>query len=211
MPRFQKFIPGPCLVNKNTVIKDITIGNMTNICRRDRGSRGGGVIIYARDSLVIKRLDNIEPLGSEIICLDVQMPNSPKHILLKQCYGPDTRDVLDFSIDLIDIHDYAVQNNYFMSVYIGDFNGKNDRWYVLDKTNTEGSILQSAFENMNCVQIVNFATRFRNDKTSCLDLLITNRDNLISDLHTSSPIGKSDHVPIIFEINCKYPKIKKVH
>ncbi len=189
--------------------KDINISNMTKIYRRDRGSRGGGVAIFARDSLVVKRLKHIEPSESEIICLDVQLPNSPKHILLTQCYRPDTRNVLDFSSDLLDIHDFSVQSNYYMSVYVGDFNGKNDRWYVYDKTNTEGSILQSVIENMNCVQVVDFPTRFRNDKTSCLDLLFTNRDNLISDLHSSSPIGKSDHVPVIFEIKCNYPKIKK--
>ena len=96
-----------------------------------------------------------------------------------------------------------------MSVFVGDFNGKNDCWYIKDKTNTEGSILQSVIENMNCVQIVDFPTRFRNDKASCLDLLFTNRVNLISDLHSSCPIGKSDHAPIIFEIKCSYPKVKK--
>ncbi len=193
----------------NYTEKDISIANMSKVCRRDRGSRGGGVIVYVRDSLVIKRLKNIEPQGSEIICLDIKMPNSPKHILLAQCYRPDTRDVMEFSSDLLDIHDFSVQNNYFMSVYLGDFNGKNDQWYMYDKTNNEGSILQYAFENMNCVQVVDFPTRFRNDKTSCLDLLITNRDRLINDLHSASPIGKSDHVPIIFEIKCNYPKIKK--
>ncbi len=51
--------------------KDIAIGNMTQIYRRDRGSRGGGVIVYAQDSLVIERLKPIEPPESEIICLSV--------------------------------------------------------------------------------------------------------------------------------------------
>ncbi len=96
-----------------------------------------------------------------------------------------------------------------MSVYVGDFNGKNDCWYINDKTNTEGSILQSVIENMNCTQLVDFPTRFRNDKASCLDLVITNRKNLISDLHSSSLIGKSDHAPVIFEVKCTYPKTQK--
>ncbi len=144
---------------------EISIGSMTKIYRRDRGSRGGGVIVYARDSLVIQRLQNIESLESEIICLDVQMPNSSKHILITHCYRPDTRDMLEFSNDLIDIHDFSVKNKYFMSVYIGDFNGKNECWYSQDKTNIEGRILQSAIENMDCVQIVDFPTRFRNERS----------------------------------------------
>ncbi len=102
------------------------------------------------------------------------MPNSNKHILVTHCYRPDTRNVMDFSSDLIDVHDFALKNNYFMSVYVGDFNGKNDCWYINDKTNTEGSILQNVIENMNCTQLVDFPTRFRNDKASCLDLVITN-------------------------------------
>ena len=62
---------------------------------------------------------------------------------------------------------------------------------------------------MNCVQLVNFPTRFRNDKASCLDLVFTNRKQLISELHSSSPIGKSDHVPVIFEMKCTYQKHTK--
>ncbi len=101
---------------------DISIKNLPKIYRRDRGNRGGGVIIYHRESIVTKRLKEIEPPDSEIVCLDIQMPNSPKHILLCHCYRPDTRQILDIISDLMDIHDYSLKNNFFMSIFVGDFN-----------------------------------------------------------------------------------------
>ncbi len=187
--------------------ENIIISGLPQVFRRDRGSRGGGVTIYANNRVVINRLQHIEPTESEIICLDIHMANSPnKHILLAQCYRPDDRDMVDFVNDLVDIYDYSIRNQYFMNLFLGDFNAKNSSWFSQDKTNIEGRILQSAIDNLNCAQLVTFPTRFRGDKASCLDLIICDKPNLIENIFSLSPIGKSDHTPVLFDLKVKHPK-----
>ncbi len=198
-------------LNTNYSDDDVAIANMPNVLRRDRGSRGGGVQIYTTANIVTKRLRNIEPTGSEILCLDIQLPDCPtKHILLSQCYRPDDRNIMDFVSDLYDIYEYSTSNNYFMNIFVGDFNGKHSNWFAQDKTNTEGEILNAFFDNINCSQLVDFPTRFRGTSASCLDLLITDRDRLITNVHNSSPVGKSDHSPVIFNLQSSYPKNTKI-
>ncbi len=46
-------------------------------------------------------------------------------------------------------------------------------------------------------------------RPSALILFLTIR-NLIFDVHRSSPIGKSDHTPVIFEVKCVYQKRTKL-
>ncbi len=194
-------------LNANYSDNDVAIADMPLIYRRDRGSRGGGVQIYASSGIVTKRLQNIEPTESEIICIGIQLPSpQDKHILLSQCYRPDDRDMVEFASDLLEIYEYSNRNKYFLNLFIGDFNGKHSNWFTKDVTNAEGRILQSFIDNVNCTQLINFPTRFRGASMSCLDLLICNRDRLISNIHNSSPIGKSDHSPIIFELKSNYPK-----
>ncbi len=198
-------------LNNNFSDKDVAIAGMSQVYRRDRCSRGGGVQIYASANIVTKRLRHIEPINSEILCLDLQLPDFPdRHILLTQCYRPDDRGVVDFVCDLLDIYEYSTQNKYYMNIFVGDFNGKNSDWFIHDVTNNEGSILNGFFDSINCSQLVNFPTRFRGTSASCLDLLVTDRDGLISNIHNSSPIGKSDHTPVIFNLKSHYPKNKKI-
>ncbi len=74
---------------------DISIEGFSQVWRRDRGSRGGGVVVYAKDNIVINRIRDIEPPDSEILCLDLTLPNSAnKHVLLVTCYRPDDRDII---------------------------------------------------------------------------------------------------------------------
>ncbi len=191
--------------------KDIEIAGLSQIFRRDRGSRGGGVAIFANNSVVMKRLTEIEPPNSEILCVDIHLPNSPnKHILLAQCYRPDDRDMVDFLIDLMDIHEFSSRNNYFMTIFVGDFNGRNQKWFSQDITNTEGSLLQIFFDKINCSQLVDFPTRFRGNSASCLDLIVCDKKNLVSCIKHASPIGKSDHTPVLFDLAIKYPKYNKI-
>ncbi len=198
-------------LNDNYSDNDISIADMPLVYRRDRGSRGGGVLVYASTNIVIKPLKDIQPTNSEIICLDIQLPDSQnKHILMSQCYRPDDRGIMDFASDLYDIYEYSNRHKYYMNIFIGDFNGRNSNWWVHDTTNVEGEILHAFIDNINCSQLVDFPTRFRGTSASCLDLLITDRDQLICNIHNASPIGKSDHTPIIFYLKSNYPKIQKI-
>ncbi len=188
---------------------DIAIAGLPQIFRRDRGARGGGVVVYASNRVVVKRKHEIEPADSEIICLDVHVANSTnKHILLAQCYRPDDRDMMDFLVDLMNIYEFSLRNHYFVNLFVGDFNGKNSSWFPHDKTNSEGGLLQAFIDNINCNQMVNFPTRFRGDKASCLDLIICDKPNFVDNISSVSPVGKSDHAPILFDLQFGHSKNK---
>ncbi len=97
-----------------------------------------------------------------------------------------------------------------MNIFIGDFNAKHSNWWSHDKTNVEGSILYCLIDRINCSQLIDFPTRFRGTSASCLDLLIVDKQRLISKVHNTGPVGKSDHCPIIFDVISNYPKNIKI-
>ena len=79
-----------------------------------------------------------------------------------------------------------------------------------DVTNTEGSILKHFIDSANLKQMVDFPTRFRNNQISYLDLIICDKDGLISNVRNASPIGKSDHTPVLFDLSGNYPKAPNI-
>ncbi len=114
----------------NYTDKDISIAGFPQVKRRDRGSRGGGVVMYCKENIIIKRLREIEPSDSEILCLDLLLPDSSnKHVLLATCYRPDDRYIVDFICDLQDIFEYSLKMKYHQCIFVGDFNCKNSEWF----------------------------------------------------------------------------------
>ena len=167
--------------------------------------------MYYKENLIVKRLRELEPPDSEILCLDLLLPDTTnKHVLLVTCYRPDDRNIVDFTSDLHDISDYSLRMKYHNCIFLGDFNAKHSEWFSEDVTNTEGSILKYFIDSVNLKQLVDFPTRFRNNQISCLDLIICDKDGLISNVRNASPIGKSDHTPIPFDLTGNYPKPPKI-
>jgi len=52
-------------------------------------------------------------------------------------------------------------------------------------------------------QHVTYPTRARaNQCPGILDLVLTNEENMLSDLQFMAPLGKSDHAVLLFELKC---------
>ena len=49
-------------------------------------------------------------------------------------------------------------------------------------------------EDHNWFQHVENSTRFRGAQNSCLDLILTNEENMVNNVQDLPPLGKSDHV-----------------
>ena len=91
-------------------------------------------------------------------------------------------------------------------------------------TNNEANTSQRN-ENDNFIQCVRDSFLFQHiteptrqrgsDKPSTLDLILTNEENMMSDIKIDSPIGASDHSFISFNLNCNIqstpPKIKVMY
>ncbi len=87
----------------------------------------------------------------------------------------------------------------------GDFNCKEINWETLTTTGSESPwsnrLLNWAVENL-MTQWVDCDTRFSEiDKPSRLDLVFTKDVEIIETIHYDSPLGKSDHV--LMEFNLK--------
>lgn len=65
------------------------------MCRRDRGSRGGGVLVYVTDKCRSRRRNDLEEDGVEILWVEVRM--NQRTLLLGNMYRPPnaTSSVLD--------------------------------------------------------------------------------------------------------------------
>ena len=58
--------------------------------------------------------------------------------------------------------------------------------------------------------MINFPTRFDpdNDRSACLDYIITNDTTFVNNISSYGPIANCDHIPISFQINSRIPNAK---
>jgi hypothetical protein len=89
------------------------------------------------------------------------------------------------------------------TLLMGDFNFPTINW---DLYSNRGPELATDFLelvlNHSLTQHVPFPTRYRaGNKPSCLDLVLTDSKHNISSMEALPPLGKSDHVTILFNLN----------
>ncbi|XP_072037662.1 uncharacterized protein [Amphiura filiformis] len=96
------------------------------------------------------------------------------------------------------------QNSHLLIV--GDFNFPEvdwQSWTCNAGDSHPGWAFLDCLQDNFLYQMVEFCTRFRHgQKPSRLDLILTNDEAMICDVTDSSPLGKSDHVVIHFELIC---------
>ena len=167
-----------------------------NVTRCDAG-RGAGVCIYSRDSLKIKVLDT--GLGKvdnvEDVWLQVQHKNFSSFII--GCvYRHPKALVESFSYLSSIFRNMCLQKKPIF--ILGDF---NDNFFA------NGNHMSKICKNLNLIQIIEKPTRITQQSRTLLDLIITNRVDMIvqSDV---SPSTIADHEAISMLINIRKPKNK---
>ena len=90
---------------------------------------------------------------------------------------------------------------------MGDFNYPNIDWENCNSNEDSTESIEYTFiENLQDIflfQHIKKPTRWRGTNTPhILDLIITNKEPMISDLECTSPLGKSDHCVLSFNYNC---------
>lgn len=188
-----------------------------SLFRLDReGQKGGGICIFIKNeidgNIIMATLANkyatTEPVQS--IWLNVKIYNTK--ILIACIYRPKYTSVQANRLMIQTLHTSFTESN---PVYIfGDFNYPEINWKDLSLSNpsqNDQDFLE-AYGEMNACQLVDFDTRFRNNQSSLLDLILVNDKKLIFDLKTEPPIGRSDHTVILCKthINVKPRPTHKV-
>ena len=90
---------------------------------------------------------------------------------------------------------------------VGDFNFPAIDWQTCVATDSDGSESDQFTECLkDCylTQHVDKPTRFRGtQKPSILDLILTNEEDVVSEIQYLAPVGNSDHCTLVFKYRCK--------
>ena len=100
----------------------------------------------------------------------------------------------------------AYRRNPSHLLIVGDFNYPEINWVSWTSSivsqHSSKDLIDTLQDNF-LFQLVDKPTRYREgQKPSLLDLIITNEENFINDIEYCSPLGKSDHLVLQFDMIC---------
>ena len=124
-------------------------------------------------------------------------------------YRPPSSDLISFRKDLEEAINKCPTHSDI--VLVGDFNAKSPEWLPSDTSNVAGRELAPLFLQLGLHQCVSTPTRIHADGRldSLLDLVLTNAPQFFSSTKTLPPLGSSDHLCIICDLN--FPVRHKIH
>jgi hypothetical protein len=163
---------------------------------RKTGGKGGGLIIYAKDTLSAIIEDSLGTEFQESLWCVVKLKENK--ILIGLCYRSPSSTVENNKL-LLNLLDQASSSRLASQMVImGDFN-YHEIDYVNNEVNSGPESEASKFfyktHDLALTQHVVQPTRVRQgQRPSLLDYLFSSEENLIEQVNYEVPIGKSDHV-----------------
>ena len=168
--------------------------------RRDRDNHGGEKIVFIREGLITKRLENLETKISETICLELTVSNK-KWFILFAYRPPQENNKYTFFNVLNETLSKAV-NSYENIIVIGDLNID-----VSDPDKDRNSYLSDFVDTFSLSNLINRKTCHKNLTGTTIDIMLTNRPNCFQ--KTSTVVtGLSDFHRMI--ISCLKTTFKKI-
>ena len=146
--------------------------------RRDRGTIGGGLVIYVKDIYHCTRRSDLESISLECICLEIKQQYL-KPLLLCYCYRPPSYNVSwlsDFSDSMEKC--FLEQKE---CIVLGDFN------FDILKLVGSSRVWLELMESFNYSQLVDKPTRISQHSSTLIGHIFSNAPNNISSisvLHT---------------------------
>ena len=189
----------------NSMIPDALISFQGfNLTRADRvvGRKGGVVLLSRSDLSVTNIVIKTHQSGSwEGLSCDLLISKTSS---LRVCgvYRSPGKMSDEACNDLLTFLQQSCPTKNSPFLLCGDFNFPTINWNTCTST---GSALASDFLefllNASLTQHVTFPTRYRaGNRPSILDLVITDSHYNVAHIGSSSPLGKSDHVVILFDL-----------
>ncbi|KAJ3662053.1 hypothetical protein Zmor_006420 [Zophobas morio] len=184
-----------------------------HLFRKDRQfSRGGGVCIYVSDHVMSNfTITIIDTPTLNIESLVIKLSNRSLTLALGCIYRAPSTDFVSDS-KLFDIIS-NLANDYTNLLIFGDFNMPDLSWPLatLVSSNPSYQLLLDVLNDSHLCQLVTQPTRYRvNQQPSVLDLIISSSPDLLSNLEFTSPIGKSDHVTIMANLQVSFPTHNRI-
>ena len=184
-------------LNESTSNAGISIPNYEICARVDRSDTGngigGGLIVYSRLGIKILPFDKHNDSNFNQYTAFSIMTETEK-LNLVFIYRPPSSDLQNLE-ELCKI----VKNSDKNTIIIGDFNLPSINWRN-GTADQKGRRLLEAVEEADMTQLVDFPTH---NKGNTLDLIITNRPDLIVSVQNDGNLGNSDHCILLTEISTK--------
>lgn len=158
-----------------------------------------GVAIYVRNDITATRNDKLtEHEHNEQVWVDIRNKDG-ELLTLGAIYHSPSSTQANRSLLRNMINQAAITSNKL--IVIGDFNMPHIDWETHNaRSESDMGFIETLQDNF-LVQLVDQPTRFREGNLpSTLDLIITNTEELIDKIEYCDPIGKSDHVCLLFKI-----------
>ncbi|MCG8045232.1 MAG: reverse transcriptase domain-containing protein [Candidatus Thiodiazotropha endolucinida] len=180
-------------LNDSIETKALELNGYTIAARKDRNiNNGGGLLIYTKRNIALKRrtdleVDNIENIWIEIHSLKTKF-------LLGHFYRPPNSTV-DYWDNFENNIERASDQNCDM-IIVGDLNHD-----ILSKTISNSHLLR-IMSKFNLENLIHEPTRITDTSQTCLDLIITNHTSIINNTEVLPPF-QSDHSTIAAEITSK--------
>jgi Reverse transcriptase (RNA-dependent DNA polymerase)/Endonuclease-reverse transcriptase len=163
--------------------------------RKDRNRAGGGVAVYAKADLFPVLFFETTQFNIESLFIKVVIGNIKA--IIGVCYRPPNQSSIDKDVFLENLDDQlniACKSTGANTVRIllGDFNDKCHDWNSNHKDSELGMSLVNLFQQYELQQVIKDPTRGVN----LLDLLATDRPDLLSSSGIISPIDNLDHCAV---------------
>ncbi|CAI2738983.1 unnamed protein product, partial [Dicrocoelium dendriticum] len=184
-----------------------------SLLRTDRTGMGGGVILYYNTSLRCEVIDHPEIRAPDSLWCRLWLRNKDTCLLAVVYRPPNSTSEMDSK--LYHVFQFALNKSYTHILIAGDFNVHD-----IETPATDGTQFKACLQELIAIHPlynhVTSPTRFRtSNKPSILDLVLTNEELMVGGIVTSTPLGRSDHVTLLFDYICyaEYPEKEedKVH
>ena len=179
--RFDVMVFSETMLNSTVSNEEIEIAGFSKeINRNDHPSdtKTGGVCLYFREGLAIKRRKDLESLQEMIV---TEITIARKKILFTSINRSLSQNSEQFEnfINKLQITLSRMQSERPHSLILtGDFNCRSTQWRAQDVENPEGTALDELIETNNLHQLIDTPTNIRNEGMSCIDCIITDQPNL---------------------------------
>ena len=161
---------------------------------------GRGLLIYAKTELNALSYD-IDVDFSEHSFIQIRVLNNQMLTIGCVYRSPHSADSNNEKLNNM-IHKLDnVRSPY--KILIGDFNYGKINWESGTATTPSEAAFVNSLKDVYMTQHVSEPTRGRDgQQPSILDLIISNDPDIVSNIIYESPLGRSDHACVLFDINC---------
>jgi len=184
-------------LSENHTTVDLSLPGYYDIIRKDRPTFGGGVAVYVKSNISYSRKVEFECDGLESIWLAINTCDG--QILLCTVYRPPNNtqfwDAFENNIDNVQ----SVTNTNKI-IILGDLNA--------DPHTNMGKNLDNLCVNHNLKCHINEPTRITPTSQSCLDQILSNIPNFITNPKVMPPVSTNDHCTVSVEVDLRLPIVE---